>query len=434
MAQLNQDPALSEDDQHHSHDKPPELDSVPINSLSLKAEIREAMISDGMQDASDFLNNTVNAYADGGHVMVQMEPGQDRFMAMSVCALDVIDSSNDSLQSLIISPYRIDAEEIMISLKRINKWLDYKVQMCVAGTIIRADRESIQQGKTQLILGTPGRIIDLIQQKVIHASNVKTLIIDSADQFFGRGIKRNGLIFGMLPKEVQYMFFLENITPATESFIQSPHMKVFSKNAVKAALGGDSLARGKIAKNISLLATSADDMNESKSEVASQGDVAKKHPRHFFVYAEDSEKKIEELLRLFKWVSKHKSVIMCKNQTVVDFLYEKLTEKSTPFLFKLNDKENNTKQLNEFNSVNAGVLLAMYDHMRLIRDFSAMIAFNVPNNRDFFNKWLGALRKRHGESGIVISFIDDGDISRLFSKMFRSNGGRKLTDDLAKLL
>ncbi|KAI1718326.1 DEAD/DEAH box helicase domain-containing protein [Ditylenchus destructor] len=432
MAQLNQDPALSEDDQQHSHDNPPELDSVPINSLCLKTKIREAMISDGMQVASDFLNNTVNAYADGGHVMVQMEPGKDRFLAMSVCALDVIDSSNDSLQSLIISPYRTDAEEIMKSLKRINKWLDYKVQVCVAGTIIRADRESIQQGKTQLILGTPGRIIDLIQQKVIHASNVKTLIIDSADKFFGRGIKRNGLIFGMLPKEVQYMFFLENITAATESFIQSPHMTVFSKNAIKAALGGSGIASEKTAKNISLLATSTDDM--SKSEVTSQGDLAKKHPRHFFVYAEDNEKKSEELLRLFNWISKHKSVVMCKNQTIVDFLSEKLIEKSLPFLRKLNDKENNTNHLNEFNSVNAGVLLATYDHMRLIRDFSAIIAFNVPNNRDFFSKWLGALRKRHGESGIVISFIDDGDISRLFSQMFRSNGGTRLTDDLAKLL
>ena len=78
-----------------------------------------------------------------------------------------------------------------------------KVKACVGGTVIKEDVKQLKSGGTHIVVGTPGRIFDMMQKGFLKTEHLKLLIIDEADEMLTRGYKTQiSDIFKFLPSEI----------------------------------------------------------------------------------------------------------------------------------------------------------------------------------------------------------------------------------------
>uniref|UniRef100_A0A915ELJ2 ATP-dependent RNA helicase n=1 Tax=Ditylenchus dipsaci TaxID=166011 RepID=A0A915ELJ2_9BILA len=372
------------------------LDLIPIDSLKLKKEIIEVIKADGTLNANAFLENSVKAYAEGGHVMVQADQGKERFRALVLCALNQVVKEEDALQVIVISPFRHDSSEILSDMKKFNSSLGYKIQLCNAGVPIQSDRKSLRQENAQIVIGTPGRVVDCIKQKLINTEKVRLLLVDAAEKLFEGGLKRNSSIFTLLDPEVQYMLLVQKVTPAVELFIKEPNVDALS----------DLFKQGTRLERVVAVAV-----------VEDSGPIEQKKAKLYFVFTENDDQKEAQLLKLHDIAMQHKSMIICKSSEVADSVAKILADKTLEFFYKPE----------------------VWRHCHHLREcpfgdplsVTLIVHFNLPSNRDFFNKRMKEMRLGPDDKGGIISFIDLRDVSRLFSKCYRCGGPSILPNDLS---
>jgi translation initiation factor 4A len=85
---------------------------------------------------------------------------------------------------------------------------------CIGGTDARADRDALRSGGVQIVVGTPGRIKDLIEKKALKTEHLKIVVLDEADEMLSRGfIEEVRVIFENLPTDVQVCLFSATMPP-----------------------------------------------------------------------------------------------------------------------------------------------------------------------------------------------------------------------------
>lgn len=85
---------------------------------------------------------------------------------------------------------------------------------CIGGTDPREDRKILKDGGVQVVVGTPGRIKDLIEKKALKTDFLKIVVLDEADEMLGRGfIDEIRQIFENLPGDIQVCLFSATMPP-----------------------------------------------------------------------------------------------------------------------------------------------------------------------------------------------------------------------------
>jgi len=85
---------------------------------------------------------------------------------------------------------------------------------CIGGTDARADRDALRSGSVHIVVGTPGRIKDLIEKKALKTEHLKIVVLDEADEMLSRGfIEEVRVIFENLPTDVQVCLFSATMPP-----------------------------------------------------------------------------------------------------------------------------------------------------------------------------------------------------------------------------
>jgi len=111
--------------------------------------------------------------------------------------------------------------------------LNVKAYACVGGTRISSDLEALEQG-VHVVIGTPGRVLDLLQRKALDPRNIMSLVLDEADEMLSRGFKDQIYdIYGFLPQDCQICLFSATM-PNEALEITKNFMKKTSKNFGKA--------------------------------------------------------------------------------------------------------------------------------------------------------------------------------------------------------
>lgn len=105
---------------------------------------------------------------------------------------------------------------------------------CIGGTDARADRDALRNGGVQIVVGTPGRIKDMVEKKALKTDFIKVIVLDEADEMLSRGfVEEVRSIFENLPTDVQVCLFSATMPPEileiTEKFMKDP-IKILVKN------------------------------------------------------------------------------------------------------------------------------------------------------------------------------------------------------------
>ena len=117
----------------------------------------------------------------GNDVIAQAQSGTGKTATFSISALQKIDPNLKACQALILAPTRELAQQIQKVVVAIGDFMSIESHACIGGTNVREDMKALQDGP-QVVVGTPGRVHDMIQRRVLKTDNMKLFILDEADE------------------------------------------------------------------------------------------------------------------------------------------------------------------------------------------------------------------------------------------------------------
>ena len=160
--------------------------------------------------------------------LLQALSGFGKTVAYAIGVLQSIDtdpksSISEHCQALIVAPTRENALQIAYVVHSLGEYMSVKVQACVGGTVVKEDIKQLKYGGTHVVVGTPGRIHDMMKRGFLKTDNLKIIVIDDADEIFSRSFKTQIQgIFKFLLGEIQFVFFSATLT--TEILAMTKHI------------------------------------------------------------------------------------------------------------------------------------------------------------------------------------------------------------------
>ncbi len=147
-------------------------------SITEPTPIQQAAIPMLLDDAVDFLGLA--------------QTGTGKTAAFGLPLIEQIEEQSKVVQAIILSPTRELAQQLSDSLKSFVKHRrDTKIAVVYARANIANQIKTIQKQKPQIIVATPGRMIDLIKRKVLNLTNVRFVVLDEADEMLNMGFKED---------------------------------------------------------------------------------------------------------------------------------------------------------------------------------------------------------------------------------------------------
>ncbi len=352
------------------------------NELDLKENLLRGIYSHGFEDPSPIQKKSIKPILTKRDVIAQAQSGTGKTGAFTVSALQSVDEKKKEIQSLILAPTRELASQIFTVLNSIGTFMKddgLVTKLFIGGVSMDNDVKDIQD-KPQIVVGTPGRIHDLIRRKKINTKTIKQLYLDEADEMLSQGFKEQVYnIFQYLGNEVQICLFsatLPNeIQKLTEKFMRDPIRILVKTDAI--TLEGIS---------------------------------------QYFIALENDAQKYDTLKDIFEKISLSQCIIYCNSIKRVADLCEALQKDNFPVscIHSGMEKDERITAYNEFTHGQTRVLISSNLTARGIdvQQVSTVINFDVPKDIHTYIHRIGR-SGRWGRKGMGINFITRRDIKKI---------------------
>ena len=159
---------------------------MKFSELNLKPEILKAIKRAGFEEATPIQAQTIPLALSGKDVIGQAQTGTGKTAAFGLPILQNLEKQHDTIQAIIIEPTRELAIQTQEELYRLGRDEDARVQVVYGGADIRRQIRALKQTPAVLV-GTPGRLLDHLKRGTIDISNVKTIVLDEADEMLDMG-------------------------------------------------------------------------------------------------------------------------------------------------------------------------------------------------------------------------------------------------------
>ena len=117
----------------------------------------------------------------GSDVIAQAQSGTGKTATFSISVLQKIDHESKTTQALILAPTRELAQQIQKVVVALGDFLQINCHACIGGTNVRDDMQRLGEGP-QVVVGTPGRVHDMIQRRYLKTDAMKMFVLDEADE------------------------------------------------------------------------------------------------------------------------------------------------------------------------------------------------------------------------------------------------------------
>ena len=207
---------------------------MKFTELGLSDSLLKAVNRAGYEEATPIQAETIPMVLEGKDVIGQAQTGTGKTAAFALPILQRLDFDNHNIQALVVSPTRELAIQTQEEIFRLGKDERAKVQVVYGGADIRRQIRNLKQNP-QVIVGTPGRLLDHIRRGTVKLDHVKMLVLDEADEMLNMGFLEDiESIIKQVPDERQTMLFSATMPPEIKrigvQFMKEPHhVKIKSK-------------------------------------------------------------------------------------------------------------------------------------------------------------------------------------------------------------
>lgn len=354
-----------------------------FRALDLNDKIIEAIESKGYKYPTPIQEKTIPALMQGKDVLGIAQTGTGKTASFSLPIIDHISKIDDDLMpyqthALILAPTRELATQIHNNILSYSKNTDISSTVIMGG--VRKERQIEQMEKgIDIIVATPGRLMDLISQECILLDRVEVFVLDEADMMLDMGFLQDvQVVVSKLPKNRQTVLFSATMPKEIEKL-----SKTILNQPVKIATTVES--------------TTTDNIDQS-------------------VYFTLEDNKLPILLMLMEQPETEKVIVFCKAKYSVKAIVDTLTAAgiNTGEIHSNRSQNERNQAIKEFTDGDIRVLVATDIAARGIdvKNVTHVINFNMPEDATYYVHRIGRTA-RAGNNGVAISLCAERDLSLL---------------------
>ncbi len=184
------------------------MDTIRFDELELSAPVLRAVTDMGFEAASPIQAQAIPVQLEGKDVIGQAQTGTGKTAAFGIPLLQKIDPKNKKLQAIVLCPTRELAIQVAEEIRKLAKYMhSIKVLPIYGGQDIVKQIRSLKSG-VQIVIGTPGRVMDHMRRKTVKMDQIHTVVLDEADEMLNMGFVEDiETILHEVPEERQTILF-----------------------------------------------------------------------------------------------------------------------------------------------------------------------------------------------------------------------------------
>jgi translation initiation factor 4A len=350
------------------------------DDLSLKTDLLRGIYSYGFEKPSDIQKTAIFPIINKKDIIAQAQSGTGKTGAFSISTLECVDVSKIETQVMIIVPTRELVQQIQKVMLGLSEFIEnITIKTLIGGTSVNEDIEYLKT-PPHIIIGTPGRIFDMIKRKKINMTSIQLFILDEADEMLSRGFKDQIYnIFQYLHESVQVAIFSatfpREVLELTTKFMNEPE-QIIIKN-----------------ENLSLEGI-----------------------QQYFIATFNDEEKLQWLLTLYKQYSGGQSIVFVNDIQRVNALYQEMKNSgfSVGCMHSSLTKTEREEVLKSFSVGNENILISSNIIARGIdiQQVNLVINFDIPGNVHTYLHRIGR-SGRWGRKGSAINFVSEREVESM---------------------
>lgn len=355
------------------------METVRFEDLQLDERILRAVTDMGFEAASPIQAQAIPTQLEGLDIIGQAQTGTGKTAAFGIPLLQKIDPKKKKLQAIALCPTRELAIQVAEEVRKLGKYMHgVKVVPIYGGQDIVKQIRSLKDG-TQIVIGTPGRVMDHMRRKTIKCDDVHTVIMDEADEMLNMGFLEDmETILSQLPEDRQTVMFSATMPSAIQDIAEK-----FQKNPVIVKVVKKELTVPKVTQ---------------------------------YYYEVKPKTKLEVMCRLLDLYAPKLSVAFCNTKRQVDELVQELQGRG----YFAEGLHGDLKQIqrdrvmNSFRNGKTEILVATDVAARGIDvdDVGAVFNYDIPQDDEYYVHRIGRTG-RAGREGIAFSFVVGKEVYKL---------------------
>ena len=352
---------------------------MKFDELNIDERILRAIEDMGFEETSPIQTQAIPAVCEGIDVVGQEQTGTGKTAAYTIPMLMKIDPQIKKPQAIVLCPTRELAVQVAEEIRKLAKYMsDIKVLPVYGGQEIVRQIKSLKTG-VQIIVGTPGRVMDHMRRKTVKFDNINMVILDEADEMLDMGFRED----------------METILTETPEDRQTV---MFSATMPKAIMD---IARN-FQKDARIIKVVRKELTVSNIEQ--------------FYYEVRPKNKTEVLCRLIDIYNPRLSVVFCNTKRQVDELISELKGRGyfADGIHGDMKQQQRDRVMDDFRSGTVDILIATDVAARGIDvdDVDMVFNYDIPQDEEYYVHRIGRTG-RAGRSGMALSFISGKEVYKL---------------------
>lgn len=355
------------------------METMRFDELQLDERILRAVADMGFEEASPIQAQAIPVQMEGRDIIGQAQTGTGKTAAFGIPLLQKVDPKSKKLQAIALCPTRELAIQVADEIRRLAKYMHgVKVLPIYGGQDIVKQIRSLKDG-TQIIIGTPGRVMDHMRRKTVKFDHIQTVVMDEADEMLNMGFLEDmETILSQLPEERQTVMFSATMPQAIADIAHK-----FQKEPVTVKVVKKELTVPKVTQ---------------------------------YYYEVKPKTKVEVMCRLLDMYAPKLSVVFCNTKKGVDELVQALQGRG----YFAEGLHGDLKQIqrdrvmNSFRNGRTDILVATDVAARGIDvdDVEAVFNYDLPQDDEYYVHRIGRTG-RAGREGIAFSFVVGKEVYKL---------------------
>jgi translation initiation factor 4A len=360
-----------------------------FDDLRLEEALVRGIRNHGLEKPTEVQQRTIRPMLHGQDLIVQAGNGSGASTALAIGVLGHIRPHLTCCQAIVLTATRELAQQFHKTALELGAYLQITLAVVFGGGGIRDQIDSVRAGP-HVVIGTSGRVYDMISKRHLRVDDVQCCVLDQADEMLSRGYQDQiHDIVKALPPNVQVC------VSSASMFSGTTHLATkLMHNAVRIAVKTEELSLDGI--------------------------------RHFYVAIEKAEWKADTICDLFECVDFRKAIVYCNTRRKVDYVVDFMAkqtswqERSAATISTMHadlDQRERDAILREFHSATAPVILVSTDilprHGQEDLDLSFVLNFDLPQNMDNYLHRVGqrtGFRRRYANRGVALNFVMNEDV------------------------
>jgi len=372
-----------------------------FDSMGLNEDLLRGIYGYGYETPSSIQQRAIKPMIDKKDIVAQSQSGTGKTATFLISALQGIDKSILKPQVLVLAPNRELASQIFSVMEALNSYLKVSGALIIGGTKVEDNFKALDKG-VHIIVGTPGRVFDMIKRYVLKTDKIHAFIMDEADEMLSRGFKDQIYeIFQYVPKESQICLFSatmpQQALELTRKFMVNP-LRILVK----------------------------------KEQLTLEG------IKQYYLGVESEMWKLATLSDLYDKLAISQSIIFANSRRKVEYIRDQLAELNHTVDCIHGEMPQNERDtiMTNFRKGNSRILITTDIIARGIdvQQVSIVINYDVPRFREIYIHRIGR-SGRYGRKGIAINFVTEKEYNHLQSIIeFYQTDMEALPENIKELL